>query len=86
MPAVGPLKEDKGRDLRPAALLPCPAPPGRFRSVALRPTLSSGLPFSSLVKNNFLCAEVEQKECQVRFFYLIVDGSETVIHVTICKI
>ena len=32
---------------RPAALLPYPPQYG-FRSVALRPTLSSGLPFSSL--------------------------------------
>jgi len=36
---------ERGAVIRPAALLPCPEY-SRRRPVALRPTLSSGLPFS----------------------------------------
>ena len=54
----------------PAALLPFPVFSG-FRPVALRPTLSSGLPFSSfLIVNDSLLSLLKQFKCQKNFFLI----------------
>jgi hypothetical protein len=51
---------------RPCCRIPCFA---GFRPVALRPTLSSGLPLSSfLFGNENMLPYLQQNECQNKFF------------------